>query len=105
MAVDNNGTCINEHRIKLLEEQLRDLKGKSSAEHKEFYDRFEELEKDLLESQIDRRHITEQLSEINLNVKALMAQPGKRYETIVTSVLTAIIGALVGFMLSGILPI
>ena len=94
----------NEHRIKRLEEDLRDLKNKNSDDHKEFYDRIENVEKDMIESQGDRQHITKQLNEINLNVKSLMQQPGKRYETIVTSVLTGVIGAIIGFALSGAFP-
>lgn len=59
----------------------------------------------MIESQGDRRHITQQLDEINVNVKSLMQQPGKRYETIVTSILTAVIGALIGFVVSGVFPV
>ena len=96
--------CVNEHRIKRLEEDLRDLKNKNSDDHKEFYDRIENVEKDMIKAQGDRQHITKQLNEINLNVKSLMQQPGKRYETIVTSVLTGVIGAIIGFALSGAFP-
>lgn len=96
--------CENEHRIKRLEDDFKELKNKNSDDHKEFYDRIESVEKDMVESQGDRQHITQQLNEINLNVKSLMQKPGKRYETIVTSVLTAVIGAIVGFLLSGVLP-
>lgn len=96
--------CINEHRIKILEDDFREFKANNSKDHKEFYNRLEDVEKDMIESQGDRRHITQQLEEINVNVKALMQKPGKRYETIITSVLTAVIGALVGFIISGVLP-
>lgn len=102
MGCENN--CINEHRIKRLEDDFRDFQVKNSKDHKEFYDRIETAEKDMIESQGDRRHITQQLEEINGNVKTLMQKPEKRYETIITSVLTAIIGALVGFVLSGVFP-
>lgn len=102
MACENG--CVNEHRIRNLEENLKDFKERSSRDHKEFYDRIENVEKDMVESQGDRKHITQQLEEINGNVKSLMEKPAKRYDTIVTSVLTAVIGALVGFILSGVLP-
>ena len=96
--------CINEHRLKSIEEDLRDLRSGNYKDNKEFFNRIESVEKDMIESQGDRRHITQQLEEINGNVKTLMQKPEKRYETIVTSVLTALIGALVGFILSGVLP-
>lgn len=31
--------CVNEHRLKSLEEDLRDYRDKSSKDHKEFYNR------------------------------------------------------------------
>lgn len=95
---------MHEHRFKQIEKDIEDIKDKNSRDHKEFFNRIEAVEKDMVESQGDRKHITQQLEEINVNVKALMQKPGKRYETIITSVLTAVIGALVGFVLSGILP-
>ena len=102
MGCENN--CVNEHRIKNLEEDLREFKERNSKDHKEFYNRLEDVEKDMVSSKSDREHINAKLDEISTNVKSLAEKPAKRYETIVTSVLTAIIGALVGFILSGVLP-
>ena len=42
--------------------------------------------------------------EMNDNLKSLMEAPAKRYDTIVVCVITAVIGAIVGFALSGIFP-
>lgn len=102
MGCENNN-CINEHRIKTIEADLQELKSNNSRDHEKFFNRIESVEKDMVESIGDRKHITQQLEEINGNVKTLMQKPEKRYETIVTSVLTALIGALVGFILSGVL--
>lgn len=102
MGCENN--CVNEHRIKNLEEDLREFKERNSKDHKEFYNRLEDVEKDMVSSKSDREHINTKLDEISIDVKSLAEKPAKRYETIVTSVLTAIIGALVGFILSGVLP-
>lgn len=96
--------CMNEHRIRSLEEDFRDFKERNSRDHKEFYNRIEKAEKDMVESQGDRKHITQQLEEINGNVKTLMEKPSKRYETLVMSILTALAGAFVGFLLNGVLP-
>ena len=85
MGCENN--CVNEHRIKSLEDDFRELKSNNSKDHKEFYNRLEAVEKDMVSS------------------KSLMQKPGKRYETIVTCILTAVVGAIVGFIMSGILPV
>lgn len=102
MGCENN--CVNEHRIKNLEEDLREFKERNSKDHKEFYNRLEDVGKDMVSFKSDREHINAKLDEISTDVKSLAEKPAKRYETIVTSVLTAIIGALVGFILSGVLP-
>lgn len=102
MGCENN--CANEHRIKSLEEDFREFRERNSKDHKEFYNRLENTEKDMVSSKADREHINVKLDEISADVKSLAEKPAKRYETIVTSVLTAIIGALVGFILSGVLP-
>lgn len=103
MGCENS--CMNEHRIASLEQDLKEFKEKSSKDHKEFYERIERNEKSMIESQGDRKHIREQLDEIGGNVKSLMQTPARRYETITTSILTGVIGALIGFIMSGILPL
>ena len=102
MGCENN--CVNEHRLKSLEEDFRDFKANNSKDHKEFYKRIEDVEKDMIESQGDRKHITQQLDEINLNVKSLMEKPGKRYETVVVSIITAIVSVIVGLAMRGVFP-
>ena len=102
MGCENS--CVNEHRIKSLEEDFREFKERNSRDHKEFYNRIESNEKDMIESQGDRKHIAQQLEEISGNVKTLMGKSGKRYETVVTGIITAVIGVLVGFIMNGVLP-
>lgn len=96
--------CVNEHRFRKIEEDLKQLRERNSADHKEFYNRIEEVEKDMVESQGDRKHINEKLDRIDMNVESLMQKPAKRYDTVVTGVITTLVGALVGFLLSGAIP-
>ena len=97
--------CLNEHRISALEKNLEDFKQKNSLDHGKFFGRIEKAEKSMIESQGDRQNIREKLEEISDDVKTIMQRPAKRYETITTSILTGVIGALIGFIMSGILPI
>ena len=103
--LDCENKCVNEHRFKQIEENLRELRDKKSRDRGKFYTRIENVEKDMIESQGDRKHIREQLDKINDNVESLVQKPARRYETVVTSILTAVIGALVGFVLSGVIPL
>ena len=96
--------CINEHRFRQIEDDLKQLREKNSADHKEFYKRFEVDGKEMVESREDRKHINEKLDKIDVNVEALMQKPVKRYDTVVTSIITAVVGALIGFLLSGVIP-
>ena len=96
--------CVNEHRFKQIEDDLKQLREKNSADHKEFYNRIESTEKAMVESMSDRKHINEKLDKIDVNVESLMQKPAKRYDTVVTGVITALVGALVGVLLSGAIP-
>lgn len=96
--------CVNEHRIKSLEDDFRAFKENNSKDHKEFYNRIESTEKSMVESASDRKHINEKLDKIDVNVESLMQKPAKRYDSVVTGIITAVIGALVGFLLSGVIP-
>ena len=37
--------CVNEHRFKQIEEDLKQLRERNSTDHKEFYNRIEDVEK------------------------------------------------------------
>ena len=102
MGCENS--CVNEHRIKSLEDDFRAFKENNSKDHKEFYNRIESTEKAMVESTSDRKHINEKLDKIDVNVESLMQKPAKRYDSVVTGIITAVIGALVGFLLSGVIP-
>lgn len=65
MGCENN--CVNEHRIKTLEDDFRELKANNSKDHKEFYNRLEDVEKDMVSSKSDREHINGKLDEISDN--------------------------------------
>ena len=97
--------CVNEHRFKQIEDDLKQLREKNSADHKEFSNRLEADGKAMVESREDRKHINEKLDKIDVNVESLMQKPAKRYDTVVTCIITTLIGAIVGFLLSGVIPI
>lgn len=96
--------CVNEHRFRQIEADLKELREKNSADHKEFYNRIESTEKAMVESMSDRKHINEKLDKIDVNVETLMQKPVKHYDTVVTGIITTVIGAVIGFLLSGVFP-
>lgn len=97
--------CFNEHRIEELEKNFQLMQEKHSDRSKEFYERIGELERKTALSDNDLNHIKSTVDEMNSNIKTLMAVPGKRYDIIIACVITSIVSAVIGFMLSGILPV
>lgn len=97
--------CFNEHRIEELEKNFQLMQEKHSDRSKEFYERIGELERKTALSENDLNHIKSTVDEMNNNIKTLMTIPGKRYDTIIVCVITSIVSAVIGFMLSGILPV
>lgn len=96
--------CVNEHRLNTIEHELDELRRKSSNDNKEFYNRIELLEKENAVLKKDIEHIKETMDEMNENIKTLMQRPQKRYDAIIASAITAVIGGIIGFIMSGILP-
>ena len=88
--------CVNAHRLRTLEEELRELREKNSKDHEKFYNRIEDLERHSAIAENDLKHIKTTVDETCTNVKALMAAPGKRYDTIVMNIITGIVCAVLG---------
>lgn len=102
MSCENG--CVNEHRLNTIEHELDEIRRKSSNDNKEFYSRIEFLEKENALLKRDIEHIKETMDEMNENIKTLMQRPQKRYDAIIASAITAVIGGVIGFIMSGILP-
>lgn len=51
--------------------------------------------------QNEQKHTNEKVDRIELNVDKLVEKPAKRWESIVEKAITVIVGALVGYLLSG----
>lgn len=96
--------CFNEHRLEELEKVVHEMKEKHSKRDGIFFGRINALETKIVLYNNDLGHIKDTVDEMNDNLKSLMEAPGKRYDTIVVCVITAVIGAIVGFALSGIFP-
>lgn len=101
MGCDTN--CTNEHRFKKLEEDLQELRGRNSQDHKEFYNRIERVERDNAVAENDSEHMRKLVEDIDKNVKSLMEKPANRYEKIVMCVITGVISLILGFIASGVL--
>lgn len=64
-------------------------------------DNLEQLMNSFSVMQNEQEHIKEDLGEIKGDVKTLIDKPAKRWESVIERTITVIVGALVGYLLSG----
>ena len=92
--------CINEHRIRELEKDIQANKDT----HQKFFDRFENLGERMVGYEKDMTYITSTITDISRDVKEIKETPGKRWDAVVMCVITSVVGLVVGFLLSGVIP-
>ena len=92
--------CINEQRILELEKDIQ----RNQETHKEFFARFEAMNGRMVGYEKDMSYLTSTVADISKDVKEIKEKPSKRWESLVACALTTIVGAVIGFMLNGILP-
>lgn len=74
----------SEHRIRDLENDLRDLRDLTNA---------------VAVTNESVNHLKDRVEELHADVKQLSAVPKTRWETVITALITAAIGALIGLLL------
>ena len=99
MADCSNG-CINEHRLLDLEKDIQ----RNQQTHKEFFARFEKMNSRMVGYEKDMSYLTATVTDISKDVKEIKEKPAKRWDSVVMYLITSVIGAVVGFLLSGVLP-
>lgn len=92
--------CMMKERISALEEDSK----RNAEAHREFYSKFEEMKVAYAVTNNNMANITSTLSEIRADVKELKEKPAKRYDAIVMYIITSVLGALVGFLINGVMP-
>ena len=97
--------CPQEIRLQNLEKDVANLDSQNQKTHKEFFDRFEKMANRMVGYEKDMSYLTSTVTDISKDVKEIKEKPSKRYETVVACTITAVVSALVGFIMSGILPL
>lgn len=87
-----------EVRVRTLEREMGEVK-KELEDHREQIHKVELLN---TEFKKDFERVTQKLDEIALNLKELMEVPKNRWESAVGTVITAVLAAVIGFLLRGI---
>lgn len=93
----NPNNCPLEPRVEALEKANE----QHSKTHREIFRRMNEVERDNAVQAAQFKAITEKLDDINGTVHTLAAKPGKRWESFVGYALSALAGAFLQWVASG----
>lgn len=93
----NPSNCPLEPRLEALE-RANEQHGKT---HREIFQRMNEVERDNAVQAAQYKAITDTLGEIKATVDTMAAKPGKRWETLVGCILSALAGAFLLWVVSG----
>lgn len=94
--------CPLKERVEYMHDQIKELEKKYSTSRKSIYERLENLERQSALTDERYKRILEELEELKNTIKPLTEKPQKRWDTAVTSTITAIVGGIVGFIISKI---
>ena len=96
---ENTNSCDSA----LIIAELRRDAERNSEQHREFYAKFNELDKKQAIQEERYTNILQTVSETKDIVTDLKDKPTKRWETVITSIITSLVGLLIGFLLSGVI--
>lgn len=93
----NPNNCPLEPRVEALERANE----QHGSTHRELFRRMNDVERDNAVQAAQYKTITDTLSEIKTTVEGLAAKPGKRWETLVGCAVSALVGAFLFWVASG----
>lgn len=106
-CTDNPRDCPLLPRVEALEKANE----QHSDTHREIFRRLGGLESDTAVQGKQLENIDEKLNDIKADqrsilqeVEALKAKPAKRWDSVIDKLIASVLGAVVGFMMSGIFP-
>ena len=81
-------------RVEALERALEAQKQHSSLAREKIYDRLGELERGMATVTTQYGNIIDRLSSMSADLNALKEKPNKRWETVITAIITGVVGFL-----------
>lgn len=103
-------TCIQIERISKLEKQVEELSKNNKEAHTKIYDRLDNLNVEHARSDENQKHVMAKLDTMdakiektNTKLDEIMSQPIKRYDNVVTVIITVVVTALLTFVIGQIL--
>lgn len=93
--------CPVAARVDNLESQAEEFQAQNSSSHKEIFSRLNALEKSEAVQEVHYTAIMSKLDTLTHKVEKLEQKPAKRWETAVTTLIGAVVGAVAAYLLAG----
>lgn len=90
----------NEHRFTELEESCKSAHKRIDELHESLND-LKELISIVSTLATNQGNMKEKLDKVSENVESIMMQPSKRWDALITAVVTGIVGIMLGFIFGG----
>lgn len=90
----------NEHRFTELEESCKSAHKRIDELHESLND-LKELISIVSTLATNQGNMKEKLDKVSENVESIMMQPAKRWDALITAVVTGIVGIMLGFIFGG----
>lgn len=97
----NRVNCVSLARVEALERALSHEKELRSRTHEKIFDRLGELERGMAMVTTQYTNIAERLASIASDLNDLKEKPGKRWDTIITALITGVVSFVLGLVLKG----
>ena len=91
--------CINEERIKRLEDDSI----RNTETHRKFYDQLEQCRTNDAVTGERYQTILTTMAEMKSDIAEMKGKPAKRWDSVITSLISGIVGVLVGLFSSGVI--
>ena len=98
MPIDANGTCIQEGRIQRMEERMKQQDEANLKAHRNFYEKFEEEGQCRVRLEEKFNNVMAAILDIKKDLEELKGKPGKRLDSITSSIISALIGAVITYL-------
>lgn len=83
-----------------LERQLEELKKSNSETHRQLWEAINELKTNDAVQDSKYETILSKLNEVTIEVKSLQAEPGENWKTLIKTIGTCVLSALIGFLMA-----
>lgn len=100
--LDPSRDCLGLEKARMLEKLVEEHREKSSKDHHEMYDRIRQLEIANAKTDTQYGQIMETLGTLKAEISTLKEKPARRWENIITAIITNVVSFALGMFLRGL---